>query len=68
MKRPSLDATDDKVLTARFGRVQCSVAILAITENSADCGVLAKYKVVFQYLLQLKHIQVNLDGAWGLMN
>lgn len=29
--------------------------------------VLAKYNVVFQYLLRLKRIQVDLEGAWGVM-
>lgn len=29
--------------------------------------VLAKYNVVFQYLLRLKRIQVDLEAAWGVM-
>ena len=29
--------------------------------------VLAKYNVVFQYLLRLKRIQVDLEGAWRVM-
>ena len=26
-----------------------------------------KYNVVFQYLLRLKRIQVDLEAAWGVM-
>ena len=29
--------------------------------------VLVKYNVVFQYLLRLKRIQVDLEGAWRVM-
>ena len=29
--------------------------------------VMAKYHVVFQYLLRLKRIQVDLEGSWAVM-
>lgn len=55
---PKYDKWDDVLLTYR---VDWPLHLLLTPQ------VMAKYHVVFQYLLRLKRIQVDLEGSWAVM-
>ncbi len=40
---------------------------MCITLSMVSAQVMAKYNVVFQYLLRLKRIQVDLESSWAVM-
>ena len=44
-----------------------TLTVLYLEQAVCAAQVMEKYNVVFQYLLRLKRIQVELEGAWGVM-